>query len=523
MRTLAWCACLLWILSGCAERPASTLIEGGEVVVLQFDAGFDAGAREADAGSSCDLTAVARFCPASCDDEDPCTNESCSAETGFSCLSTPRCPGGLCVAGECVSEICTSRLELFGDCALDDGVQCLRLQPDGGTANTAGPQGTPRAECTPDQECTREGTCLPAPDRTLIVWPLDAGALLPDGGLPVDVAVRGVRNQDDTAFQLRTSASLQYFGLRSATRLIFPATFRWEPDKAYVVTRSGDVVQNVEPLGTPGWLCELFDCYSTPPWPQRTSPNGTWVRQLSAGEARFGRVTPRFEASGEYVVHVFTFYDGPHPEWSLGQTLESLPPQCDPAIDALRDSWNAAAQAWTNGAISLRFTFVDHGVLALPDDETLGRLGRPFESDPLRNSTGMAKLAALQVPHRGPRDLFLVAYVGVHGMAGGGMALPDDGIAVVGVGRQRAGFNSTVALHELGHLFGAVDLYDTNSPTGCTPEQNDEFSHDLYCRGAGVSRVNARELGWVLPDGGAASAVTHVCQSPASSFGCDPD
>jgi hypothetical protein len=527
IRSAAWAVLPLFV-SACVSQPASRFLDGGEVRLVDAGTSLDAGQGGADGGfSACETPSPPiPFCPVVCDDGDPCTTDSCSVSTGFACLHRPACPGDLCVDGQCVSESCTSRLEIFGACALDDGQQCRRLLADGGTATVSGPAGTSRAECTPEEECTLEGKiCAVAPDRTLIVWPFDAGVPLLDGGLPVEVAVYGVRRGDDTSFQLRPGvAALQLLGLRPATRLIFPSGFQWNPGWGYVVDRQGDVVQHVEVQGSPGWACELFDCTRPTPWPRRTGPGPTWVRQPSSGEARFGRARARHEASGDYTVHVFTFYEGEAPQWSSGRLLGSLPGGCDPVVDAVRDSWNLWARQWTNGAISLHLSFVDQGVIPLPDDETLGRVGQPtVPTDPFRNAQGLMEFAARQLPLRGERDLILVSFVGVDGQAGGGMAFPEKGVALVRVPRQRVGFSAFVTLHELGHLFGAVDLYDGRSSTGCAPEVSDEFSPDLYCWASGVSRLNARELGWLLPDGGAASTVTHVCQSPSSFFGCDPD
>lgn len=44
---------------------------------------------------------------------------------------------------------------------------------------------------------------------------------------------------------------------------------------------------------------------------------------------------------------------------------------------------------------------------------------------------------------------------------------------------------------------------------------------DLYCWGFDISRLTARELGWVRPDGGPASELAYACQHPSSQFGCD--
>lgn len=424
-----------------------------------------------------------------------------------------------------MSEVCTPSVATFGACAPDNGETCTVLLPDGGVVGTSRP-GSPRVQCSADEECTPEGSaCVPAPDRSLVVIPIDAGVPLADGGLRVSVAVMGVRNTTDTAFQLRlTTMALQFAGVQARTELTFPGSFRWNPGWSYVATREGEAVKQVEAIVRPEWLCELFECHGPSPYAPRTTPNGTWTRQDKSAELKFGRTQPRFEASGEYEVHVYTFFDGEPPAWSLGQTLSALPPGCDAAVDAVRTRWNRWAGEWTDGRVSLEFRFVDHGVIRLPADDVLLRLGRPtVPRDDFRNTLGLFQLAAAQRPNRGPRELILVGYVGADGASGGGVAQPDLGVALVRLPRERSRFTAGVTLHELGHLFGAVDLYAGDSPTGCGPSVGPEFTPDLYCWSSGVSRLNARELGWILPDGGPAPAVTRTCQSPTSAFGCDPD
>ncbi|MDX2009682.1 MAG: hypothetical protein SFW67_05810 [Myxococcaceae bacterium] len=523
---------LPWLLVvAMACTPAPALEAGRPIAFLEVrpppDAGRPPGVSRPDAAAGvCDEHFSHRtLCPEPCDDGDPCTEDTCSAMTSFHCLSTPRCPGAMCVNGQCVTEVCSPSREAFGPCAFEDGQVCTVLQPDGSKASTSRP-GRARAECADDEECTPEGvSCLPAPDRALVVEPLDAGHLLGDGGLSVPVAVMGVRNGADTAFQLRLmTMALQRAGWRPPTRLTFPAGFTWTPGWSYVVTREGAAVRDVEALARPEWLCELFECQGPRPFPRRTTPAGVWTRQRAAAELKLGRTQPRYEASGDFVVHVYTVFEGEPPAWSLGATLATLAPGCDPAVDALRTRWNQWANEWTDGGLSLGFSFVDHGVIRLPDDDVLRRLGKPtVPRDDFRNSEAIFGLAALQRPNRGPKELILVAFVAADGDGGGGTASPDRGIALVSVPRDRSRFRAGVTLHELGHLFGAVDLYSSASATGCAPSAGDEFTPDLYCWSSGISRLNARELGWLLPDGGPAAAVTRTCQSPTSGFGCDPD
>lgn len=374
--------------------------------------------------------------------------------------------------------------------------------------------------CGAREACTAEG-CAPAPSR-LLVSVIDGGALLDDGGVRCDVAVFGVRDVGDSRFQLRSGlAALQLFGFDPPTPLVFPPGFEPLSNVWFVVDTDGDAVTAVERVGREGWACELHDCLTlATPHPRRAGGGLTWLRQNSPGEARLGRMTPRFEASGDYTVHVFTFYEGARPAWSLGALLDELPSGCDANVDTVRTFWNAEAQRWTEGAVQLRLDFVDRGMMPLPSDEVLARLGQPtVPVDPFRNEPGLLALGAFQ--RSGPRDLVLLALV-TDGIAGG-RAQPADGVTLVAVPRARFGFAPSVVLHELGHLFGAPDLYGAG-PTGCAFEESDEFQRsDLFCAGGSLSRLTARELGWVLPDGGAAPQVTHVRQSPTSLFPVDPD
>jgi hypothetical protein len=55
----------------------------------------------------CDIEDIA--CPASCDDSNPCTNDSCSADTDFECIhlaNAPCCGNGICEDVEDTANVC---------------------------------------------------------------------------------------------------------------------------------------------------------------------------------------------------------------------------------------------------------------------------------------------------------------------------------------------------------------------------------------------------------------------------------
>ena len=85
-------------------------------------------ANETVSGEKCVPRPVQKTCPSSCNDSNPCTNDSCGRETNFSCVNLPlsnvSCGKGmLCVAGECVVNTCTDGT-LYGECALSRPMFC---------------------------------------------------------------------------------------------------------------------------------------------------------------------------------------------------------------------------------------------------------------------------------------------------------------------------------------------------------------------------------------------------------------
>ena len=85
-------------------------------------------ANETVSGEKCVPRPVQKTCPSSCNDSNPCTNDSCGRETNFSCVNLPlsnvSCGKGMqCVAGECVVNTCTDGT-LYGECALSRPMFC---------------------------------------------------------------------------------------------------------------------------------------------------------------------------------------------------------------------------------------------------------------------------------------------------------------------------------------------------------------------------------------------------------------
>jgi hypothetical protein len=269
--------------------------------------------------------------------------------------------------------------------------------------------------------------------------------------------------------------------------------------------------------GNTGFPCLFYDCQSSEgqplPYVGLRVSRAVLRRHASAigGRSKLGFATMR-PARGHFRVRVVTAHFRPRPPALWGAFLASTPERCFPSLDSFRTFWPQQALQWT-GRDLLSFEFIDEGTVRFPTAD-----------GGLVDNLSVLTPALKALYPLGPQDLLLVAI----DWPNGGIADGPEGVAVVGVGAppkldpvviQAA--RLLTARHELGHLFGASDLYDSTG--ACRIEASVEVpGPNLYC-GYGddvVARLTAREVGWISFDGGTAQA---PCEGlPGSAFGCDP-
>lgn len=222
---------------------------------------------------------------------------------------------------------------------------------------------------------------------------------------------------------------------------------------------------------------------------------------------------PLRPATGQYLVRVITVFSGDEPDGLYGSNITRAPVGCDREIDDFRDYWPDQATRWTNGQLSLELRYVDEGVLRVPVVD-----GGALNSD----DTARLELFLKRWFQPGERDLMLVIVATNQPAARPGRAI-QRGFAFADMNRENEHDALWVARHEIGHLFGASDLY--NGATGdCAYAPSAEMTGpNLYCgSGSGdLVRLTAREVGWLDPDGGPATTSPSCTSWPGSQFGCD--
>jgi hypothetical protein len=277
-----------------------------------------------------------------------------------------------------------------------------------------------------------------------------------------------------------------------------------------------------EPSRSEPMACLFYDCEQRAPGTVlqlRTGPLPVFanLRDTATG-APFSRVglAPLRPATGQYRVRVVTVFGGSAPAVLAGSKIAAA--GCDSAYDDLRAYWPQQAQQWTASQMSLGLDFVDEGALRIP----------VLDGGSLNSEDTVALEPFIRHWFQpGDRDLLMVILVTDRPAIQPGRATVT-GFAYVDLNAQNESDALWVARHELGHLFGASDLYD--AATGdCAFATSAEISGpNLYCGSSvleggsgGLVRLTAREVGWLEPDGGPASAAPACITWPGSQFPCD--
>jgi len=99
---------LVVFISGCiGEEPTTPAGPAGSACPLPKKLINNVYCDDANNNNVCDMDEGG--CPASCDDNNACTNEACSISTNFRCnytVMTPCCGNGICEASEDVANVC---------------------------------------------------------------------------------------------------------------------------------------------------------------------------------------------------------------------------------------------------------------------------------------------------------------------------------------------------------------------------------------------------------------------------------
>lgn len=454
------------------------------------------GEQVSDAGASCQLDAGAlRACVDACDDGDVCTADLCSRD-GV-CRHVRNCVVPGCRTAACdLSAHCQAGCQAsLGPCAT--GAQATSCSFDSLVCSA-----TTSQKCGLAETCGAGGRCVRAPRSQVLVAVETPGvaqvyATRSEGDdrlVPVDPLNTG-----------RPALAFPDAGLGS----------RW-----LVRLDADGGVQHAEPVLTSHLPCLFHDCSGvTGPKPFTSLPtSGVIVRGAERAELKVGYAPPR-PAAGTYRVRVVTVHSsGSLPELLSTRTAET-PVGCDRDIDAFRNFWPEQAAEWTAGQVALRLEFRDEGTVRVPMPDA-GVLSISTQA------LQLTRLLKQQFP-LAERELMLLLVVRPD-VALPGLTLPDEGVALVEVTAASFPFLLRTGTHEVGHLFGATDLYPTTVANGflsCSYARSAELDGpNLYC-GADytrLARLTARELGWVEVDGAPAKAIAPCQQLVSSSFPCDP-
>lgn len=471
--------------------------------LLPAAAALMAGCQYGPPDQTCEVDAGAlAACLETCDDGDMCTAEHCAPDG--TCRHVRNCVEPTCWTPECSWAGCEAVCR-------DASESCW----PGQTLEACSPSftqcsDTPALNCDAIQTCSQTGACIASPRLLVTLSAVDEGA----------ARVTRSRSETDDGFVARPVYPRTLVALPDAR----PGT-EWlaELDAAGQVLRAEPLFLWAEPMGSAGnyaggagFPCLFYDCFGSqgPPWRFVGLKRDMALLRRSAGAThlrpRLGYV-PLRPANGQWRVRVVTVHFEAKPTRPWGALVAATPPRCEPALDEFRAFWPEQADLWTGGRQSFSFEFVDEGAVRFP----LADGGNSGFSDALVDQ--LRELFPL-----GSREVLLVAVDGAYG----GVASAEAGVALVGGAYVSEWFSLPIAQHELGHLFGASDLYDFDS-SDCAFEESVEIpGPNLYC-GHGpeamtIARLTARELGWLDMDGNPVGPDIGCQTLPGSAFPCDP-
>jgi hypothetical protein len=423
-----------------------------------------------------------RGCIASCEDNDVCTADLCRPDG--TCSHRRNCAQERCWNDECLAQCdspctwapCVAR---HAPCSFPgDGCRILE-----------------ELECPATQVCSAAKTCVASPQRWVVAEAYDAGV----------VRVAYTRSERGDSFVSGSGAliSLDVKG-DSAWLLELAAdggALRWEPVRYQSLASLYYDFENHQR----GETFALRDA---------TPPVFAALRSFrGGGAARKLGFAPQRPAVGHYRVRIVTVFTDDAPESLFGSRIASSPLRCDPSVDSFRSFWPEQAKRWTKGQQSLDLEFVDEGAMRIP---TL--------DGGVLNSDHIPEVELFLLPWLQPeaRDLLLVVFATPKPAERPGRGSVSAGVAYVDLNRStEARQIALTATHELGHLFGASDLYGATGACAFAPGPEIP-GPNMYCDGsADLVRLTAREVGWLEWDGGAAAAVPRCLAGPGSSFACD--